>query len=93
MVIRWQSKAASLRLEGDDRPIDGTWEADRTSDLGNGALAETRRGPGPREALAKKYPILQGRLVPLAHRLRHFDTVHYELSASDPTGPRTGSGE
>ena len=33
-----------------------------------------------REALSRKYPILQARLVPLAHRLRHFHTVHYELT-------------
>jgi hypothetical protein len=46
-----------------------------------------------RQALAKKYPILEGKLVPLAHRLRHYDTVHYELSASEPTVPRTGGGE
>jgi uncharacterized protein len=38
---------------------------------------------GPiREALARKYPILQGRLVPLSHRLRHYTTVHYELTTS-----------
>jgi uncharacterized protein len=38
---------------------------------------------GPiRQALTKKYPVLQGRLVPLAHRLRHYNTVHYELTAS-----------
>jgi hypothetical protein len=39
--------------------------------------------PAVRQALAKKYPILQGQLVPLAHRLRHYDTVHYELSESE----------
>jgi PPOX class probable F420-dependent enzyme len=33
-----------------------------------------------REALARKYPILQARLVPLVHRLRHYHTVHYELT-------------
>ena len=33
-------------------------------------------------ALAKKYPVLQGRLVPLAHRLRHYTTVHCELTAT-----------
>jgi hypothetical protein len=33
-----------------------------------------------REFLAKKYPLLQGKLVPLAHRVRHYTTVHYELS-------------
>jgi uncharacterized protein len=27
-----------------------------------------------------KYPLLQGRLVPWSHRLRHYQTVHYELS-------------
>ncbi len=44
--------------------------------------------PAVRQALAKKYPILQGQLVPLAHRLRHYDTVHYELSGSEPaSGP------
>jgi PPOX class probable F420-dependent enzyme len=32
--------------------------------------------------LADKYPLLQGRLVPLAHRLRKYDTVHYELTES-----------
>jgi hypothetical protein len=32
------------------------------------------------EALAGKYPILQARLVPLVHRLRHYHTVHYELT-------------
>lgn len=40
--------------------------------------------PPVRQALSKKYPIIQGRLVPLAHRLRHYDTVHYELSEPEP---------
>jgi hypothetical protein len=33
-----------------------------------------------REALARKYPILQAHLVPLVHRLRHYHTVHYEIT-------------
>jgi PPOX class probable F420-dependent enzyme len=33
-----------------------------------------------KEALARKHPLLQGRLVPLAHRLRRYHTVHYELT-------------
>jgi uncharacterized protein len=48
-------------------------------------LLEPDEVPAVRQALSKKYPILQGRLVPLAHRLRHYDTVHYELSASEPS--------
>jgi len=44
--------------------------------------------PAVRQALGKKYPILQGQLVPLAHRLRHYDTAHYELSTSQaPIAP------
>ena len=35
-----------------------------------------------RRALGKKYPLLQGQLVPLAHPLRHHTTVHYELTAT-----------
>jgi PPOX class probable F420-dependent enzyme len=52
------------------------------------AIPTTARLLGPDEegptiqALARKYPLLQGRLVPFAHRLRHFNTVHYELTAS-----------
>jgi uncharacterized protein len=34
------------------------------------------------QAFAKKYPVLHRRLVPLVHRLRHYTTVHYELTAS-----------
>jgi PPOX class probable F420-dependent enzyme len=30
-------------------------------------------------AIARKQPILQGILVPLSHRLRHYKTVHLEL--------------
>ena len=93
MVDRRQSKTASSRFPSGDRPLDGTWEAHGTRDLGNGTLLEPDEVPAVRQVLAKKYPILQGKLVPLAHRLRHYDTVHYQLSASEPTGPRTGGGE
>jgi uncharacterized protein len=45
-------------------------------------LLEPEEEQPVRQALVKKYPLLQGRLVPLAHRLRHYNTVHYELTAS-----------
>jgi len=43
-------------------------------------------------ALARKHRILQGILVPLAHRLARYKTLHYELTpavdaASDPPSP------
>jgi uncharacterized protein len=31
-------------------------------------------------ALARRHPVLQGILVPLAHRLRGYQTMHYELT-------------
>lgn len=31
------------------------------------------------QAIARKYPILQGFLVPLFHRLRRYKTIHIEL--------------
>jgi hypothetical protein len=52
------------------------------------SIAATARLLGPdeegriRQALSKKYPLLHRWLVPLSHRLRHYDTVHYELTAS-----------
>jgi uncharacterized protein len=35
------------------------------------------------QALAQKYPLLQGLLVPLYHRLRGYRTVHVELTPTD----------
>lgn len=40
-----------------------------------------------RELLTTKYPLLQGRLVPFAHRMRHYSTIHYELSDAQGEGP------
>ena len=34
-------------------------------------------------ALARRHRILQGLLVPFAHRVMHYRTMHYELIASD----------
>jgi PPOX class probable F420-dependent enzyme len=34
-------------------------------------------------ALAQKYPLLQGILVPLYHRMRGYRTVHFELMSTD----------
>jgi uncharacterized protein len=35
------------------------------------------------QALAQKYPLLQGLLVPLYHRLHGYRTVHFELTPVD----------
>jgi PPOX class probable F420-dependent enzyme len=36
--------------------------------------------PRVRRALARKYPLLHGLLVPLVHRVRKYRTLHYELA-------------
>ena len=41
----------------------------------DGEQANVARG-----ALARRHPILQGILVPLAHRVLRYQTIHYELS-------------
>src|SRR5438046_10105566 len=38
-------------------------------------------------ALAHKYRILQGILVPLSHRLARFKTLHYEVTLMGPSIP------
>jgi len=38
-------------------------------------------------ALARRQPILQGVLVPLAHRVMRYRTLHYELTPDATLGP------
>lgn len=40
-----------------------------------------------RKLLSEKHPLLHGVLVPWIHRLRGNTTIHYELSAAEPTSP------
>jgi PPOX class probable F420-dependent enzyme len=35
-----------------------------------------------RELLRRKHPVMHGVLVPLAHRLKGYETVHYEVRAT-----------
>ena len=44
----------------------------------------TRRAHAAR-AIARRQPILQGVLVPLAHRLMRYRTLHYELTPTLPS--------
>lgn len=44
-------------------------------------------------ALARKYPILHGLLIPPAHRIRGWQTVHYELHPPSGTGAPGGHGD
>jgi uncharacterized protein len=82
----WSTSGKAKRLRRDARLLVAPSTA-RGTPTGP-AIPATARLLGPdeegstRQALARKYPLLQGRLVPFAHRLRHYNTVHYELTAS-----------
>jgi hypothetical protein len=58
---------------GRDRPIGPAIRAHARVLSGSEALHAAH-------ALARKYPVLQGILVPLVHRLRGYRTVHIELA-------------
>jgi uncharacterized protein len=82
----WSTAGKAKRLRRDPRLLIAPSTA-RGKPTGP-AIPATARLLGPEEerpisqALAEKYPVLQGQLVPLAHRLRHYSTVHYEVTAS-----------
>jgi len=42
--------------------------------------------------LARKHPLLHGLLVPLAHRLKGYRTLHYELTPDAGAGPVAAAG-
>ena len=45
------------------------------------------------KALARRHRLLQAILVPLAHRLMHYQTMHYELRpGSEPLRPGRAAG-
>jgi uncharacterized protein len=82
----WATSGKAKRLRRDSRVLIAPSNG-RGKPTGP-AVSATARLLGPeeeepiRDALAKKYPVLQGRVVPVFHRLRHLDTVHYELTLS-----------
>jgi len=57
------------------------------------ARASRLSGPDAEQAaraLASRFPLIHGRLVPLAHRLRHLRTVYYRLEPADEPTPWQG---
>lgn len=87
----WSTAGKAKRLRRDSRvtiaPSTARGKPTRPAIPAIARLLEPDEVPVVSQALAKKHPILQGRLVPLAHRLRHYETVHYELSASEAANP------
>jgi uncharacterized protein len=87
----WSTSGKAKRLRRDARALIAPSNA-RGKATGPAVAATARLLSGEeetpvRQALAKKYPVLQGRLVLWVHRFRHYQTVHYELTASPTTTP------
>jgi PPOX class probable F420-dependent enzyme len=57
------------------------------------AIATLLSGPDvdvARALLARRFPLIHGRLVPLVHRLRHNQTVYYRLVPAEEPTPWNG---
>ena len=83
----WSTSGKAKRIRRDPRlliaPSTARGKAIGPAVAATARLLEADEEQPIRSALGKKYPLLQGQLVPLAHRLRHYITVHYELTRSD----------
>lgn len=88
----WDTSGKAKRLRRDPHlliaPSTGRGRPTGPAISGTARLLNSSEEPPVRDALAKKYSILQGRIVPLFHGLRHLTTVHYEVTA-EKAGPET----
>jgi PPOX class probable F420-dependent enzyme len=82
----WTTSGKAKRLRRDPRlqiaPSNGRGTPTGPEVSATARLLSREEEQPIRAAMAKKYPLLQGRVVPLIHRLRHLDTIHYELTLS-----------
>jgi PPOX class probable F420-dependent enzyme len=80
----WSTAGKAKRLGRDPRvliaPSTASGKPTGPAISATARLLGTEEEEPVRQALAQKYPLLQRRLVPLAHRLRHYQTVNYELT-------------
>jgi uncharacterized protein len=83
-IRTWSTSGKAKRLGRDPRlEIAPSNLRGKLTGPARAAVARRLEGEEARSAarlIEAKYPLLQGRLVPWAHRLRHYQTVHYELS-------------
>jgi hypothetical protein len=93
-VFRTYDRAWKVRrLRRDDRVLIAPATLRGKPTGARAALLEGERARAAARALARQHLLLQGLLVPMAHRLRGYRTLHYELrpAASRPetAGPET----
>jgi uncharacterized protein len=89
-IRTWSTSGKAKRLRHDPRvliaPVTASGKPTGPALAAEARLLTAEEEPPVRQAFRKKHPVLQGRLVPWFHRLRHYETVHYELTRRAPTG-------
>lgn len=86
----WSTTGKAKRLRANPRLLiaPSTFRGKPTgaSIAASARLLSGREEQHVRELLSKKYPLLQGKLVPLVHQIRHYTTIHYELTEEQGEG-------
>jgi PPOX class probable F420-dependent enzyme len=80
----WKSRRLRRNPEVDVAPSDFRGKVTGQHLRGTARLLEGDEAGAASRALARRYPLLHGMVVPLMHRAKGYKTLHYELSA----GPR-----
>ena len=80
----WKSRRLRRNPQVDVAPSDFRGNITGQHLHGTARLLEGEEAGAASRALARRHPLLHGMVVPLMHRVRGYQTLHYELSA----GPR-----
>jgi PPOX class probable F420-dependent enzyme len=83
--VRTYDKAGKLKRIGNDPEVEVAPSTARGKPTGPAIRARARILTGGEaehasKAISRKHPIMQGVMVPVAHRLRRYRTVHMELT-------------
>jgi uncharacterized protein len=80
----WSTSGKAKRLRNDPKvlvaPSTGRGKPTGPAVSATARLLRPEEEKPVHDALAKKYPLLQARIVPWFHHRRHLETVHYELT-------------
>ena len=83
-IRTWASSGKAKRMARQPKvtvaPSTGRGRATGPAVAGTARSLEGEEARAAGRLLNRKYPVLQGVLVPVAHRLRRLRTVHYELT-------------
>jgi uncharacterized protein len=82
----WKSRRLANNPEVEVAPSTVRGEPTGPAVHGRARLLDADETAPVRRLLRRKHPLLQGIAVPLAHRLKGYRTLHYELTIEDGAG-------